>query len=61
MSVLLGACAVLIGTLMYQFTVGKNIGGPVHPARGDPSCRDLLEARKRQRHTASSNTFQTYR
>jgi hypothetical protein len=25
------ACAELLGTLMYQFAVGKNIGGAVHP------------------------------
>ena len=31
MSVLLGACAELVGTLMYQFAAGKNIGGAVHP------------------------------
>jgi hypothetical protein len=31
MSVLLGACAELVGTLMHQFTVGKNVGGAVHP------------------------------
>jgi hypothetical protein len=31
MSMLLGACAELVGTLMYQFAVGKNSGGAVHP------------------------------
>jgi hypothetical protein len=30
-SMLLGACAELLGTLMYRFAVGKNIGGAVHP------------------------------
>jgi hypothetical protein len=30
-SMLLGAYAELLGTLMYRFAVGKNIGGAVHP------------------------------
>lgn len=31
MSVLLGARADLVGTLMYRFAIGKKIGGAVHP------------------------------
>jgi hypothetical protein len=33
-SMLLGACAEPLGTLVYRFAVGKNIGGAVHPLLG---------------------------